>query len=388
MGITPDPALVDPRLLTGASALLIAVLLLLLYVYRQRHYILFWIAGWVLIAAAMFVSYPKYGFEKAVNLAYGVSQFLSIGSALVFVISADAYRSRPHLRQAYGIMLLPVLLWFTLAPLPLGPEAAFAPGHVLIAGALAAAGFAHLILLRRARLFGAFVIGTSMLGLSASNLWTALGAPGPDDAGVRTATFVTLGLYLVAALGMQLMTFEDMTYELRVTNRDLEAAQAELRDMVTTDALTGCRNRRFFDEVIGRELERHRRYTIPLSLLFVDINRFKVINDTLGHEAGDRVLQQVAAFLMSKVRGADYVFRWGGDEFVVLISCGAEEALHKGAELQAVFARSSKAASLPHGVGLSIGVTEIPPDTRDIMPLVKEADERMYEDKKRLKKRR
>ncbi len=388
MGITPDPALVDPRLLTGASALLIAALLLLLYFYRQRHYILYWIAGWVLIAAAMFVSYPKYGHEKAVSFSYGVSQFLSIGSALVFVISADAYRARPHLRQAYGIMLLPVLLWFALAPLVLEWKPVFAPGHVVIAGALAAAGFAHVLLLRQSRLIGAAVIAVSMAGLAAANLWVAVWVARPSDDGVRTATFFMLGLYLVAALGMQLMTFEDMTYELRVTNRDLEAAQAELRDMVTTDALTGCRNRRFFEEVIGRELERHRRYRIPLSLLFVDINRFKVINDTLGHEAGDRVLQQVAAFLMSKVRGADYVFRWGGDEFVVLISCGEEEALHKGAELQAAFARSSKAASLPQGVGLSIGVTEIPPETRDIMPLVKEADERMYEDKKRSKRRR
>ncbi len=388
MGITPTPALVDPRLLTGASALLIATVLLLLYFYRKRHYILFWIAGWVLIAAAMFVSYPKYGFQKAVNSAYGLSQFLSIGSALVFVISADAYRSRPHLRQAYGMMLLPVLLWFTLAPLPLGPEAVFAPGHVVIAGALAAAGFAHVLLLRQTRLIGAAVIAASMMGLAAANLWVAADVPQPSDDGVRTATFFMLGLYLVAALGMQLMTFEDMTYELRVTNRDLEAAQSELRDMVTTDALTACRNRRFFDEVIGRELERHRRYKIPLSLLFVDINRFKAINDTLGHEAGDRVLQQVAAFLVSRVREADYVFRWGGDEFVVLISCGEEEALHKGAELQAAFASSSKAASLPQGVGLSFGVTEIPPETRDIMPLVKEADDRMYADKKRGKRRR
>ena len=102
---------------------------------------------------------------------------------------------------------------------------------------------------------------------------------------------MSLALYLVTALGMQLMTFEDMTYELRLTNRRLESAQGELRQLVTTDALTGCRNRRFFDEVIGREMQRHRRYDIPLSLVFIDIDRFKAINDTLGHEAGDRVLR-------------------------------------------------------------------------------------------------
>ena len=66
--------------------------------------------------------------------------------------------------------------------------------------------------------------------------------------------------------------------------------------MVITDPLTGCRNRRFFDEIIGRELQRHQRYGIPMSILFVDVDRFKAINDTLGHDTGDRVLREVAAF--------------------------------------------------------------------------------------------
>ncbi len=105
-------------------------------------------------------------------------------------------------------------------------------------------------------------------------------------------------MILVTALGMQLMTFEDMTYELRRTNRRLESAQSDLRQLVITDTLTGCRNRRFFQEVIERELQRHRRYATPLSILFIDIDRFKVINDTLGHEVGDRVLRDVATFLL------------------------------------------------------------------------------------------
>ncbi len=375
-------------MLSGTAALVFAALLLLLYFYRKREYILFWTAGWLLVAAARFVVLLPYGSGRLRWMTYGVSQLLGVASALLFVVSADAYTARPRFRRSYGIVLLPVLLWFTLAPLALGRNAAFAPGHMLIAGALAAAGVAHVALLRKSRLFGAVAIASSLLGLAISNLWVALGVQAPEEAVSGPNAYATLGFYLVAALGMQLMTFEDMTYELRITNRELEAAQAELRDLVTTDPLTGCRNRRFFDEVIGRELERHRRYRIPLSLLFVDINRFKVINDTLGHEAGDRVLQQVAAFLMHRVREADDVFRWGGDEFLILISCGEQEAQHKGAELQAAFARSSKAAALPAGVGLSVGCTEVSPETRDIMPLVKEADARMYADKKKGKKKR
>jgi diguanylate cyclase (GGDEF)-like protein len=180
---------------------------------------------------------------------------------------------------------------------------------------------------------------------------------------------------------MQLMTFEDMTYELRLTNRRLESAQDELRDLVTRDALTGCRNRRFFDEVIGREVQRHRRYRIPLSLLFIDVDRFKAVNDTLGHEAGDRVLQQVAAFLINNVREADDVFRWGGDEFLILISCSLVQAERKAVELKLDFPHSEP-GGLPSGVGLSIGCAEVTPDASDIMAVVKMADGRMYQDKR------
>ena len=382
-GIAPTDALVNPRALAGGATLLVTGLLLLLYFYRRRLYILYWVAGWILAAASLFVVARQYTTDRMLAVAYGVSQLLGILSALVFVISADAYRTRPRLRRGYGIVLLPVFLWFTLAPMALGAGSVYATGHLLIAGALVAAGAGHLALLRQSRLLGAVVVGVMMLALAGSNLWVALAAGGPGVSALSGPTFLNVALYLVMALGMQLMTFEDMTYELRLMNKQLESAQGELRQMVTTDPLTGCRNRRHFDEVIGREMERHRRYGIPLSLLFVDVDRFKAINDTLGHEAGDRVLQRVAAFLIRNVREADDVFRWGGDEFLILISCREEEAVRKAVELQVAFANSSEAATLPRGVGLSVGCAEVPADATDIMPIVKVADERMYVDKKR-----
>ena len=186
---------------------------------------------------------------------------------------------------------------------------------------------------------------------------------------------------MLGAVGIHLLIFEDMTYELRMTNRRLEAAREELLQAAITDPLTGCHNRRFLEQVMDRELKRHARFGLPLALLFIDINRFKAVNDTLGHETGDRVLQYVAHFLKRYIREADYVFRWGGDEFLVLITCTGDEAARKAAVLKTSFDAAPEAIDLPPGIGLSVGCVEVPRETKDLMPLVRRADERMYRDK-------
>ena len=378
-----QPLLVNPRVFAGSMAILVAGLLLLLFFYRRRRYILYWAAGWTLSAVSMLVAsaVPR---PNLAPFVYGVSQFLGIVSALVFVVSADAYRARPRFRRGYAVGLLPVLIWFTLAPLALKRmDTVFAPGHLLIGGALGAAGIAHIGLLRDLRMLGALLCGCMMLVAGGTHLWIAYRISTPNTGAMSDVMLLLAVVFILTALSMQLMTFEDMTYELRVTNRRLESAQGELKQMVTTDPLTGCRNRRYFDEVIGREIKRHRRYRIPLSIMFIDIDHFKAVNDTLGHEAGDGVLKTVALFLVKHVREADYVFRWGGDEFLILISCREEKALRKSAELREVFVLSEEIAALPKGVGLSIGVVEVPQDVTDIVPLIRLADDRMYMDKRR-----
>jgi diguanylate cyclase (GGDEF)-like protein len=379
---------VNPWQIAGQGAVIVTALLLLLFIYRRRLYILFWTAGWFLISTSMFLAGREFPTTRAQVLSYGVSQFLGILSALFFVLSADAYPSRPKMRRGYALVLIGLLLWFTLAPLALDTWAVFTPGHVLMAGALAAAAAGHLIVLRQVRMLGAAVVGVALLLIAFVHVWIVFRVDSPGSPGIMRALVFCLVFYLIAALGMQLMTFEDMTWELRRTNRRLESAQSKLRRMVITDPLTGCRNRRFFDEIIGRELHRHRRYRIPMSMVFVDVDRFKAINDTLGHDAGDRVLREVAAFLLSNIREADYVFRWGGDEFLVLLSCEEAEAVARAESLQSEFAHYARTASLPPGVGLSIGCAEVPEDATNVMQVIKAADERMYDDKRGVGRRR
>lgn len=382
-GISPPSAALDPHVLAGSGALVIALLLMLVYAYRRRHFIIWWVIAWLLLGGSMLAVAQSYGSAQLGWMVYGISQFFGVLASLAFVVAADAYRQRPRLKRGYGLLLLPVAIWFALAPVALGPKAVFALGHLLIAGGMAAAAAAHLLLLRQTRLLGAAVISVMLLALAGLNVWTAAAVSRPDGTAAAPVLVVMTVVFLVGALGQQLMAFEDMTYELRQTNARLEMAQKDLREMVITDPLTGTRNRRFFDEIIGRELQRHRRYRMPLSIVFVDIDRFKAINDMHGHETGDRVLREVASFLLRNIREADYVFRWGGDEFVVLISCGHDEALGRAQDLQRAFATAPHAAHLPPGVALSVGVVEVPPDVDDIMPLIQAADERMYANKNR-----
>jgi diguanylate cyclase (GGDEF)-like protein len=375
----------NPHTLAGSAAFILAALLLLVYFYRRRPFILWWMGAWLLLSASMFaiVVAPLEDLRFRAS-AYGISQFLGVLSSLAFVVAADAYRQRPTLRRRYGYVILLVAIYCILLPTAFpAVNIIVVLGHLLVAAGMAAAGAAHLLLLRQARLLGATVVGIALLVLAGLYVWMGAVASPPEFPRAIPILFSMTVVYLIGGLGMQLMTFEDMTYEIRLTNKRLESAQSDLFHLAITDPLTGMRNRRFFDEVIGRELQRHRRYQSPLSIVFIDVDKFKAINDTLGHETGDRVLKEVATFLLRNIREADYVFRWGGDEFLVLISCGEQEACHRAADLQAAFGRSPQLEGLPPGVALSIGCVEVPVETEDIMPYVQAADERMYVDKNR-----
>ena len=149
-----------------------------------------------------------------------------------------------------------------------------------------------------------------------------------------------------------------------------------------TDPMTGCHNRRFFDEMITHEVQRHRRYGIPLTLIFIDVDRFKTVNDCLGHAMGDRLIQHLARLLQRVIRGSDYVFRWGGDEFLALMSCTERDALRKSAQLKSQFDVSIEGWGLPPGIGLSTGCAELGCAAPDVKSMLDEADARMYADKR------
>ncbi len=134
--------------------------------------------------------------------------------------------------------------------------------------------------------------------------------------------------------------------------------QERLRKLGITDALTGVYNRRQMDRAVGEAVERHKRYGASSSLLLIDIDYFKRVNDEFGHAAGDRVLRELAALMRRSLRKLDLVFRIGGEEFLVLLPdvkrAGAAEAAEK-------LRREVASADLHPGwkLTVSIGVGEL-----------------------------
>jgi len=160
----------------------------------------------------------------------------------------------------------------------------------------------------------------------------------------------------------------------------LRRSQAQLARLVIQDPLTNVLNARAFAERLGQELDRNRRYPHPLALMYMDLDNFKVINDTHGHQTGDAVLRLVADAMRSSVRQADVVGRLGGDEFAVLMpetdaQLADAAAKRLVASLRAVFKGTPN-------VTASIGVVSCTVTEASTDDLLRRADQAMYDAKK------
>lgn len=147
------------------------------------------------------------------------------------------------------------------------------------------------------------------------------------------------------------------------------------KKLAIIDSLTGVYSRYFFEEYIKKELGKAKRYNKKFSVLFIDLNDFKLINDRFGHSAGDKVLNLIATKLSNTLRDCDIIARWGGDEFAVFLTetnCN---------ELLEVIDRLYSEVNVSYGdvkVTLSIGFACYPEHGQSIEELIHEADKSMY----------
>lgn len=231
-------------------------------------------------------------------------------------------------------------------------------------------------------------------------LWAALrfSVTGASLA-IFLAAPIVLGMALVSYGGINANTHPQDVFALQMSMMIMalgglfvasalsERRYSEMRlDMLANhDPLTGLPNRSYFQDFLGHALARAQREKSQVSLLFIDLDRFKHINDTQGHEVGDQVLRVVANRLDEQLRADDFVARLGGDEFaVVLMHPPASRAASRvAAKLIAALAESFKIGQRRYAIGASIGISVYPDDAEDANSLLRQADLAMYQAKQR-----
>jgi diguanylate cyclase (GGDEF)-like protein len=203
----------------------------------------------------------------------------------------------------------------------------------------------------------------------------------PEESSGRVDVILSIngqGLYDTAgSLAGGVITFRDITDIMRKT--------AELEKRAQHDELTLLPNRSLFMSQLEKAIGRSRRNGKPIAVLFIDLDRFKSVNDTLGHDIGDELLRQVGGRLLTNLRVGDFSGRWGGDEFVVCLEdlADAQNAAAAAQKLVLVLSEKYQVKASEVYATPSIGIAIYPQSGDDARTLVKAADLAMYQSKKR-----
>lgn len=230
-------------------------------------------------------------------------------------------------------------------------------------------------------------------GTAFAVLATAAGAAFRDRPTVLGALALLTVVAMLPLLFRRLARRVLARLEVAITEREifeaeLDAAQktkAELRDLAYHDHLTGLPNRILLYDRLGLAITQSHREVSQLAVLFLDLDSFKNVNDTFGHGCGDSLLVALASRVRGSVRAGDTVARFGGDEFVVLLSSvsGAEDAARVAAKVLDAVQGPYRVGGHDVTIAASVGVSVYPGDGTSPDELVRSADTAMYRDKQR-----
>jgi len=184
---------------------------------------------------------------------------------------------------------------------------------------------------------------------------------------------------------IELMARARNLLELRARQVELAKANEHLHYLATTDSLTGLKNRRHFLECLDLEVERSKRYSSPCSVAMIDVDRFKVINDSYGHDVGDQVLRELSKILLDELRTVDLAGRLGGEEFAVQFPETSKHSAIGVCERIMSRMRSAKVLVGQQEVCFttSIGLSEVLPPQDSTDAVLKRADKALYRAKER-----
>ena len=185
---------------------------------------------------------------------------------------------------------------------------------------------------------------------------------------------------MVAKMSRLTDELTDLTRELNKKNRELASANRRITQLMNTDPLTGLANRRLLTELLDAEMSKARRHSYPLSAVMMDIDHFKSINDTFGHDGGDRVLAGVAHTMRSMCRKEDIVARFGGEEFVLILPVSPISSTLECAERIRIAIQNKAFEGISRQVTASFGISLfVTNDTQD--SFLKRADDALYKAK-------
>jgi diguanylate cyclase (GGDEF)-like protein len=202
--------------------------------------------------------------------------------------------------------------------------------------------------------------------------------PGTERRRDEVGTLMTSFNKMLATIEQQALEINTYATRLDAAYKELESTNARLKETSFKDEVTGLYNRRFFSLRLEEELSRYRRFNHPVSVVLLDLDGFKAVNDESGHTVGDDTLREVAQILMKHSRGINVVSRYGGDEFAVLLV----ETSKAGARLYADRIREVVSKyPFSHGkvITASFGVASLPDDEAGTAEdLFRAADEALY----------
>ena len=376
-------------LVQSAGTALLFVVFVLLYQKIRRRAFLDWIASWafLLVSLTTLIFLRYLGGSQA---SFFVLHACVLAHALLLLRGVRRFRDdRLRSSKAELLWIVPIvgLSWWT----SLEPGLAARAAPVLLATAIAYSATALAFAAFRGSPVGRLLLSGSFLmwGLERAGLAYAMaqfGGPERMPQLFQYSAFLAMFLEMAIAVGIIILLFEASQTRLAAEVNQLVSSDQELKEKGIRDPLTGLYNRHYFNDIIRRELASARRFGTSISALLVDVDRFKEINDVKGHAVGDDVLRFVANYLTACVRDTDYVFRWGGDEFLIILpKTDSAAASVKAEELVRRLPNIPGTDSLQPT--LSVGAATHRSDV-EFQITLSEADARMYEMKLARKRER
>lgn len=373
----------DPRTLALYTTAISLLLGALAFVYGRSRRVYpgynWWVSSLLLFALAL----GSIGFRGVVP--EGLARFgpASVGLAAILVIGEGHWRfvglpARPRLPLALAALTLLVVGIVANPAQPQWQRTAGAIGVGLAAIAVGVQFVRHpLPALRKALLAcSALLFGFGLVRI-ARGAQFILAGPGFD---VLESEAMSIISYTANAVFVTLWGYGLMFLCAARVEAELDESRAALNELARKDPLTGLLNRRAFFEDAGAELQRARRYQMPLALLMIDIDRFKSVNDQHGHPTGDSLLVATSRRLQLELRGSDLLGRMGGEEFaVLLVQTPAAEAMRIAERLRAAVAATAidqQGVRVARSASIGVAIGPELPDTLD--ELVRSADAALY----------